>query len=173
MTSLDELLALLNSELPGAGALTEPQAVPAAAFDERRMVLVEELLSITAPAAFIRQAFRIILKRDPEDSAIRYYGGLLESGEKDRTGILQDLLDSDEGQRKGAIVLGLSSQENLLAALVAEQMRQTAALERMDAELAALTGQMRRLPQAHRALLEIIATLLREHDERRVGGALA
>jgi hypothetical protein len=173
MTSLDELLALLNSKLPGAGALTEPQAVPAAAFDERRMVSVEELLSITAPAAFIRQAFRFILKRDPEDKAIRHYSALLESGEKDRTHIVQDLLNSDEGQSKGAIVVGVSSPEKLLAALVAEQMRQTAALERIEAELAALTGQMRRLPQAHRALLEVVATLLREQDERRMGAALA
>jgi hypothetical protein len=165
MKSLDDLLALLSAKLPQDDA---PQrGLTATAMSDRRLTWAEDLLSIPAPAEFIRQAFRFIFKREAEEDALRHYGGLLESGQRDRSSVLQDLLNSEEGRARGGAVIGISSEATVLAALAREQMRQTATLERIEAELAAIAAQLHRLPRAQRALLEVVAELVQERTPAR------
>jgi hypothetical protein len=167
MKTLDELLTLLSAKLPEDADAAETLGP---AMRDRRLARAEDLLAIPAPAEFIRQAFRFVLKREPEDDALRHYGGLLESGQRDRRSILQDLLNSEEGKANGGAVIGVSSDAAVSAEIAREQRRLSATMARLETEVAAISAQLHRIPCAQRALLEAVAELLEHRAQDTAAG---
>lgn len=164
MKTLDELVLALNRTLdagspPDSGAREE--SVPQA-----RVLRLSDLTGPGTAGEFVRRAFRAVLKRDPDEAALAHYAEAIEQGGCDRAQLLRDLLAGEEGRLVGCAVIGLSSAEEVTAALAADSIRLAGAVERLEQTLSAIALRLERIPRAQEYLLRTIEEYMQDYAAR-------
>jgi len=100
--NLDEIMEKIRAEVARNNLIDQQQTVNTI----NQNYSVEDLLKING-VAFINNAYRIILKREPDRDGFNHFMTLLQSGKMSKLQILQGLRYSPEGKKVGVKINGL------------------------------------------------------------------